>query len=346
MALGGDMSEVDPGEKIVGGKFQEKVVFNSSDLAQNLDDRRRFALWRDQWNALYGSADLIRAENRPFGVQFEFVALGSVGLGRFDGAITRTVRTARDVAADNAENFCLVLRDSRSRVLAHQNGRDIGLDRSMAVLLTNADPGEIQGETGIAWCAINVSRRHLLQAVANADDLICTLLDGDNEALRHLQRYVGILLGPDGIGDDPTLTERVGNTIVDLVALSLGAQGDALELASMRGLRAARLQAILAAIKTSFADPAFSSQSVAASLGLSRRYVNDLLYESGSSFTERVMELRLQKASAMLSDRCNDKLKVSEIAYACGFNEASYFNRCFRSRFGAPPTHFRGNGRG
>jgi AraC-like DNA-binding protein len=78
--------------------------------------------------------------------------------------------------------------------------------------------------------------------------------------------------------------------------------------------------------------------------GLSRRYVNDLLYESGWTFAERVMELRLQKARAMLADRQHDKRKVSEIAYACGFNEISYFNRCFRRRFGATPTDFRGGG--
>jgi AraC-like DNA-binding protein len=54
-----------------------------------------------------------------------------------------------------------------------------------------------------------------------------------------------------------------------------------------------------------------------------------------------VLELRLQKARSMLADRRCDRLRVSEIAYASGFNEVSYFNRCFRRRFGATPTHFR-----
>jgi AraC-like DNA-binding protein len=40
--------------------------------------------------------------------------------------------------------------------------------------------------------------------------------------------------------------------------------------------------------------------------------------------------------------RHNDKLRVSEIAYTCGFNEVSYFNRRFRARFGASPTEYRG----
>jgi transcriptional regulator GlxA family with amidase domain len=54
-----------------------------------------------------------------------------------------------------------------------------------------------------------------------------------------------------------------------------------------------------------------------------------------------VLELRLQKARVMLGDPRRARLKISDIAFACGFNEVSYFNRCFRRRFGASPTQYR-----
>jgi AraC-like DNA-binding protein len=73
-------------------------------------------------------------------------------------------------------------------------------------------------------------------------------------------------------------------------------------------------------------------------LGLSRTSDRD----TGASFTDRVLELRLQKARAMLADPRHDRLRVSEIAYACGFNDISYFNRSFRRRFGASPLQHRG----
>ena len=44
----------------------------------------------------------------------------------------------------------------------------------------------------------------------------------------------------------------------------------------------------------------------------------------------------------MLASPRYDGLKVSDIAYACGFNEVSYFSRCFRHRFGASPVQYRG----
>jgi AraC-like DNA-binding protein len=72
--------------------------------------------------------------------------------------------------------------------------------------------------------------------------------------------------------------------------------------------------------------------------------MQDLLHETGRTFSERVMELRLQKARGMLSDPHHDRLKISDVAYASGFNEVSYFNRCFRRRFGVTPGQFRGGG--
>ena len=70
--------------------------------------------------------------------------------------------------------------------------------------------------------------------------------------------------------------------------------------------------------------------------------MQNLLGETGQSFSERVLELRLQKVRAMLANPRYDSLKISDVAYACGFNEISYFNRCFRRRFGASPTQYRG----
>lgn len=39
---------------------------------------------------------------------------------------------------------------------------------------------------------------------------------------------------------------------------------------------------------------------------------------------------------------CGRERRISDIAFACGFNDLSYFNRCFRRRFGLTPTAARG----
>jgi AraC-like DNA-binding protein len=131
----------------------------------------------------------------------------------------------------------------------------------------------------------------------------------------------------------------IANHLLDLVALGLGARSE-LAIASRRGgLRAVRLKAVLTILDQRFTEPDFSAQKLAASAGLSERYVNELLYEAGASFTIRLNELRMRKAAELLAHR---EGRISDIAFACGFNDLSYFNRCFRRRFGLTPTAARG----
>jgi AraC-like DNA-binding protein len=65
-----------------------------------------------------------------------------------------------------------------------------------------------------------------------------------------------------------------------------------------------------------------------------------LLHEAGASFTVRLTELRLRKAAERLAHPGDGR--ISDIAFDCGFNDLSYFNRCFRRRFGLTPSAARG----
>jgi AraC-like DNA-binding protein len=118
--------------------------------------------------------------------------------------------------------------------------------------------------------------------------------------------------------------------------------GSSAALAWARGFRAARIKAVLTKIRNCFSQREFSADFLARRLGLPTRYVHDLLQETGSGPSERVLELRLQMARSMLADPSNDGRQITDMALACGFNEASHFNRCFRRRFGCSPAQYRG----
>ena len=148
------------------------------------------------------------------------------------------------------------------------------------------------------------------------------------------------------VGESDGLSGLVQATLLDLVALSLGAKRDAQELAAMRGLRAARTGDLSCHRGRVLRSVIFRARR-RLGLGLNPRYIQKISStETDANFTERVMELRLQKARAILTSPQGDRMKISDIAYSCGFNEVSYFNRCFRRRFGASPTQYRGNGNG
>ena len=62
------------------------------------------------------------------------------------------------------------------------------------------------------------------------------------------------------------------------------------------------------------------------------------------SFTERVNELRLQRAFALLIEPHGSARRISDIALEVGFSDISHFNRLFRTRFGVSPRSVRGAG--
>lgn len=320
----------------------QRLVFASDKLPADLDDAARFRRWRDLYTTYYFNLDTSRPEDRPFSARFEFTRFGGVGVGNFKGTVNRVGRTPHEVAADANDNFCLFLDGGRSDILSVHRGKEAVLGPGSAILFDNSQPGEVRGAAENAWFALILSRPQLLELVPNAEDVTAVPLVADRAAVRLLGRYLAILAATPEVADDSTLLAHVGQTLIDLIALALGAGRDAAATAGARGLRSARLQDIVAEIMRGFPDPAFNPSDVARKLHVTQRYVQKLLHDTGSSFTERVLELRLQKARGMLASERHDRLRVQEIASACGFSGVSYFNRCFRRRFGASPTQYRG----
>jgi AraC-like DNA-binding protein len=76
----------------------------------------------------------------------------------------------------------------------------------------------------------------------------------------------------------------------------------------------------------------------AARLGVTRNHLNDVVQEqTGQSAGELIRRRRLLDAKRMLY---HSEMSVSEIGYALGFEDPSYFSRFFRRYEGVTPTVF------
>jgi len=320
----------------------KKAIFSSDQLPANWATKKRFALWREMWTAQYGEGDMAHPEDRPFATRAEFVPIEDAGAFYFETTTESFSRSRRHAAADLRQDFLIGFSRSRRSQQLTMRERDFDLASGAVMVMANGVPVASRTQGHISWLFASAPLDRMRELVSDAEDRIAVPLDPKRPAVRHLERYVEFLLAAPEVNEELILGERVNTILIDLMTLALGASGESAELAQSRGLRAARTREIIALINARFADPAFSTQEVCRKLGLSQRYMQELLEETGRSFTQRVLELRLQKARAKLVDRRNDGLKIGEIAFACGFGDISYFNQVFRRRFGAAPTHFRG----
>jgi two-component system, response regulator YesN len=84
---------------------------------------------------------------------------------------------------------------------------------------------------------------------------------------------------------------------------------------------------------------AITLTDVAREAGLSRCYFCRLFHhETGVPFHDYLHELRVTRARVLLADRYR---RVTEVAYAVGFNDLSHFARTFRRKVGCSPSEYR-----
>jgi AraC-like DNA-binding protein len=316
------------------------ITFSSADLPAFLAHKKRFDLWRDIYMSQFGLFDFAISEKLPFSAALEIMPVGPVALGTMCGTIEKVARTAHEVANDSRDTYCLIINQGSATMNGTLGQRDYVLEGGSAVLMQSDEKGSMVREArgaGEDWLNIVMPGALLRATLSNADDLVARGTPPDSEVVRLLAGYAGTLKRHGAIAS-PELAAHAAHTLMDLVVLSLGAGGESAEQAAVRGLRGARLQAVLGQIRERFTEVSFSTKDVAIVLNISPRYINDILQETGKSFADRVLELRLQRARAMLADPRCMAMRIGAIAYAAGFADISHFNRSFRHRFGLTPS--------
>lgn len=94
-------------------------------------------------------------------------------------------------------------------------------------------------------------------------------------------------------------------------------------------------------VKQNYSSNEISLNMVASHVGISPSYFSTIFrQETGSTFTEYLTEIRMEKARELL--RCTNK-KTAEIAYDVGYKDAHYFSYIFKKTQGVMPKEYRGD---
>jgi AraC-like DNA-binding protein len=303
-----------------------------------LPARDRFPVFCEEVVRCYTGLDLRTEDQLQFRASVELRRAGAIGIGRNATSRVESARTASLVA--DGDDSLLVTLVERGHAYQTQLQGAHELRAGDAIICDCGYPGELNIVVDSRFWSLKVPRRLIASLFPPATQFAGARLEKNPMARRLLFHYLSAAVDVDLAGD-PATTQIYEDHIVDLIALSLGAGGDAGELAEERGARTARRIAILREIECRSGDPTLSAAAIAALLGITTRYVHLLLEETGRSFTHHVVEKRLQRAVELLRDPQWRHRKIAEIAAESGFTDLSYFNRAFRRRYAATPSDIR-----
>jgi len=98
------------------------------------------------------------------------------------------------------------------------------------------------------------------------------------------------------------------------------------------------LQKVIEVVEENIADSELDIESFAMKVGVSRMQLYRKLHAlTDMTVKEFIRNIRLKRATQLLEQQ---KLNISEIAYAVGFKDLSHFRKCFKREFGMSATEF------
>jgi len=106
---------------------------------------------------------------------------------------------------------------------------------------------------------------------------------------------------------------------------------------SLSALAAARADEIVRYLERNYANAGLTPASVAEDLGISVRYAHKLLEQTGRSFRQELIALRLRAARRAFTANTHPRQTIADIAISVGFNDLSQFNRHFRQAYAMTP---------
>lgn len=106
---------------------------------------------------------------------------------------------------------------------------------------------------------------------------------------------------------------------------------------SLSALAAARADEIIRYLERNYANAVMTPASMAEDLGISVRYAHKLLEQTGRSFRQELIALRLGAARRAFGANAHPRQTIADIAISVGFNDLSQFNRHFRQAYAMTP---------
>ncbi len=299
---------------------------------------RRLALWQDIVCDVFVELDCKSDLGNAFRGSVTQASLGRAVCSDVSSDRQHVFRTPSRIAR-SGQDFVLIALGNRGRGGIVQDGRETVIEPGQFALYDTTRPYQLKFDDAFTQTIFKVPRDMLTRRLGATEAMTATAFGADVPLQRLAYDFIFSLChSADRI--DPGHATALSEQAVDLVAMALSERLGQTSLPSSTH-RSALLYRLKAHIRSHLADPDLSLTETAIALGISPRYVNDLLADDGTSFQRHVLAERLAQCKRDLASPMLAHRHVGEIAFAWGFNDLSHFGRVFREHFGMSPRDFR-----
>ena len=309
---------------------------------RDIPQRQRAEWFSHRYSSAFFPARLQSVDDYPFHVDMSLHSLCNINIGFNELSAHRGISTRAQTSNAN-DAVLLAFKSSGSPYRIDYDGERTIVWQGEGSLHRTSGAMDCGSQSPGTSTSVHVQLPPaIIRQIAPKFDLKGFRVMRDNPALRLLANYLGLLRAqqtevmPDGVA------QAMHDHILDLVALAIGTTRDMEHLAQGRGAIAARLKLAMEFIRDHLLDPGLCDEMVALHLGVSARYVRRLFEHVGTGGCAAYIKLqRLKKARQMLASPLHLHRKIIDIAFLCGFDDISTFNRRFRTTFEASPSDIR-----
>jgi len=310
------------------------LVFTTDDL----EPSKRYAAWQGAICDVYVHVD-VNADKRS---DYE----GFIREARF-GAITMTdvllseqriTRRERHIAKLDKDCYYVEF-VQRGQVNILQAGETLVSNPGVGAIFSASEAYDLECVGKVRSLYLEIPRKEFA-ARFNDSRMPVALTIPTGRGLGRIAAEFCATIASEGSSLDETVRSRLGNELMDVLALALD-MGDRDELSEDATAQKARLRSVKAWIEDHLTDPDLSLEKIAKNNGVSLRHLHYLFRLTDVSVSEWILDRRLQRCYDVLTRPELCSLSVTEVAYQLGFSSSSHFSRVFRKKFGHSPSELR-----
>ncbi len=258
-------------------------------------------------------------------------------------------RDEHDISRDDRSVYFLNIQ-TKGQALIEQYGRQTSLIANSFALLDSTAPFRMQVSEHFEQLSIKIPKARLGPLLTDSAAVVAHRIDSQQglgrlivEAFQGIAREADYLAVPQielAIEHALALTASAFNHAEPGLHPASGGPRLALASKDTTRYRIVRQRAV-SYLRQHLDDPELNVQALAQAIGFSSRYIQAAFSVAHCSVGRWILDQRLELCRQDLLAHASTEALIATIAYRRGFNDLSYFNRAFKSKFKITPKQCR-----